>query len=199
MRNRSFQLRKKIILLFILLPVLLIAQAEKKQDVWEPVKFLLGKWEGQGEGKSGISKVWKEWHFILDGKFLHMKTKAVFEPQEKNPKGETHEDLGYFSYDGVGKQIVFRQFHVEGFIIQYVLESISDDGKTLTFAAEMIENGPPGLHLFLGSLSSSRNHARSPPDGFLTRLPDFQRNCHGNRDAYSAKNRFAVIAGSSVN
>lgn len=145
MRNRSFQLRKKIILLFILLPVLLIAQAEKKQDVWEPVKFLLGKWEGQGEGKSGISKVWKEWHFILDGKFLHMKTKAVFEPQEKNPKGETHEDLGYFSYDGVGKQIVFRQFHVEGFIIQYVLESISDDGKTLTFAAEMIENGPPGL------------------------------------------------------
>ena len=29
------------------------------------------------------------------------------------------------------------------------------------------------IHLFLGSLSSSRNHARSPPDGFLTRLPDF--------------------------
>ncbi|MCK4760390.1 MAG: hypothetical protein KAT69_10105, partial [Candidatus Aminicenantes bacterium] len=28
------------------------------------------------------------------------------------------------------------------------------------------------IHLFLGSLSSSRNHARSPPDGFLTRLPD---------------------------
>jgi len=40
------------------------------------------------------------------------------------------------------------------------------------------------IHLFLGSLSSSRNHARSPPDGLLTRLPDFQKNCHGNKDAY---------------
>jgi len=40
------------------------------------------------------------------------------------------------------------------------------------------------IHLFLGSLSSLRNHALSPPDGFLTRLPDFQRNCHGNKDAY---------------
>ncbi len=145
MRKRSFQLRKKIILLFVLMPVLLMAQAEKKQDVWEPMKFLLGKWEGQGDGKSGISKVWKEWHLILDRKFLHMKTKAVFEPQEKNPKGEIHEDLGYFSYDGARKQIVFRQFHVEGFIIQYVFESISDDGKTLAFVAEKIENGPPGL------------------------------------------------------
>jgi len=28
------------------------------------------------------------------------------------------------------------------------------------------------IHLFLGSLSSSRNHARSPPDDFLFSLPD---------------------------
>ncbi|MGD2295839.1 MAG: hypothetical protein PVF22_08380 [Candidatus Aminicenantes bacterium] len=136
---------KKIILLFVLIPVLLMAQVEKKQDVWEPMKFLLGEWEGQGDGKSGISEVWKEWHFVLNGQFLQMKTKAVFKPQEKNPKGEIHEDLGYFSYDGARQQIVFRQFHVEGFIIQYVLENVSDDGRTLTFMAEKIENGPPGL------------------------------------------------------
>ncbi len=28
------------------------------------------------------------------------------------------------------------------------------------------------IRLFLGSLSSSRNHARSPPDDFLISLPD---------------------------
>jgi hypothetical protein len=28
------------------------------------------------------------------------------------------------------------------------------------------------ISLFLGSLSSSRNHARSPPDDFLISLPD---------------------------
>lgn len=122
-----------------------MAQEEKKQDVWEPVKFLVGKWGGKGDGKSGVSKVWKDWQFVLNGKFLNMKTKALFEPQELNPKGETHEDIGYFSYDGERKRILFRQFHIEGFMIQYVLESISDDGKILTFLSEQIENGPPGL------------------------------------------------------
>lgn len=138
-------MRKNIILLLVLFPALLVAQVEKEQDVWEPVKFLIGEWEGRGEGKSGVSKVWKDWQFALNGKFLQMKTRAVFAPQEKNPKGETHEDLGYFSYDGARKTIVFRQFHVEGFIIQYVIESISSDGQTVIFASEQIENGPPGL------------------------------------------------------
>ncbi|NQT79765.1 MAG: polyamine aminopropyltransferase [Candidatus Aminicenantes bacterium] len=31
---------------------------------------------------------------------------------------------------------------------------------------------------------STYSSAHSPPDGFLTRLPDIQRNCHGNKDAY---------------
>lgn len=74
-----------------------------------------------------------------------MKTKAVFEPQEKNPKGEVHEDWGLFSYDQSRKKFVFRQFHVEGFINQYALEEISNKGKTLVFKSEHIENGPPGL------------------------------------------------------
>ncbi len=138
-------MRNKMVLFLVLFPALLVAQAEKKQDVWEPVRFLIGEWEGRGEGKSGISKVWKDWQFALNGKFLQMKTKAVFAPQEQNPKGETHEDLGYFSYDGARKTIVFRQFHVEGFIIQYVIESTSSDSQTVTFASEQIENGPPGL------------------------------------------------------
>jgi hypothetical protein len=39
---------------------------------------------------------------------------------------------------------VFRQFHSEGFVNQYVLESISPDGKTITFVTESIENIPVG-------------------------------------------------------
>jgi len=34
--------------------------------------------------------------------------------------------------------------HVEGFITQYVLEDITEEGK-LVFATEQIENAPPGL------------------------------------------------------
>jgi hypothetical protein len=32
--------------------------------------------------------------------------------------------------------------------------------------------------------------ARSPPDGLLTSLPDFQRNYHGNKDAYFSYKEF---------
>jgi len=39
---------------------------------------------------------------------------------------------------------VLRQFHVEGFVNQYVHESTSEDGKRLTFVTEAIENIPPG-------------------------------------------------------
>jgi hypothetical protein len=137
-------MRKKILVMAVVLPVLLVAQTEKKQDVWEPMKFLVGVWEGKGEGKSGISAVSHDFEFIMKGRYLHMRTKATFEPQEKNPKGEVHEDWGFFSHDRSRKKIVFRQFHVEGFITQYVLEDISEQGK-LVFATEQIENAPPGL------------------------------------------------------
>ncbi len=138
-------MRKKRLLIIVLLPALLMAQTEKKQDVWEPFKFFVGKWEGKGEGKSGVSKVMKDFQFVLKNKFLQLRTKAVFEPQEKNLKGEVHEDWGFFSYDQSRKKIVFRQFHVEGFTIQYVLEEISNEGKTIVFKSEQIENGPPKL------------------------------------------------------
>jgi len=76
---------------------------------------------------------------------LKVTNKSIFEPQEKNPKGEIHEDFGFFSFDTIRKKFVFRQFHGEGFVNQYVLDSISDDKKTLTFVSELIENAPPGL------------------------------------------------------
>lgn len=137
-------MRKKLFLIAVLLPALVMAQADKKKDIWAPFKFFVGEWEGKGEGKSGISKVEKNFQFIMNGQYLHLKTRAIFEPQEKNPEGEVHEDWGFFSYDRSRKKFVFRQFHVEGFINQYVLESISDEGKTLVFDSEQFENVSPG-------------------------------------------------------
>ena len=58
--------------------------------------------------------------------------------------GEVHEDIGYLSYDGSRKIFILRQFHKEGFVNQYRLDSISPDKKTLVFITEAIENIPPG-------------------------------------------------------
>ncbi len=100
-----------------------------------------GKWIDE---KPGISKVVQEYEFIFNGKYLQMRTRAVFEPTEKKPKGEVHEDLGIFSYDQAKKTFVFRQFHVEGFVIEYILEKRNEGTNELIFVSEMIENAPPG-------------------------------------------------------
>lgn len=135
---------KKIIFFFSMILVMLLVLQAQENDVWQPLRFLEGKWEGQGDGMSGTSVVNQEYRFILKGKFLEMRTKAVFEPQEKNPEGEIHEDFGVFSYDQNRKLFVLRSFYVEGFVNQYILEGNSEDGMTFTFISEMIENAPAG-------------------------------------------------------
>lgn len=47
------------------------------------------------------------------------------------------------SFDKSRKKFVFRQFHVEGFVNQYVMTST--DVKTIVFASESIENIPAGF------------------------------------------------------
>jgi len=135
------KMNKKFLVLVIVLPILIAAQTDQKKDVWEPLKFLEGTWEG---GEPGVSKVTQVYRFVLNRKFLEMNTKSVFEPSAERPEGEIHEDFGIFSYDQFRKTFVLRGFYVEGFVNQYVLEDISEDGKTFIFLTEHVENAPSG-------------------------------------------------------
>ena len=49
------------------------------------------------------------------------------------------------SYDKAAKKLVLRQFHVEGFVNHYVLDSVSGDGRTIIFVTAAIENIAPGF------------------------------------------------------
>jgi hypothetical protein len=135
---------RKILLLIICIPLLGWAQDNRKENVWSPFMFFLGTWKGTGKGEPGVSELEREYQLILGGKYIQVKHKSVYAPQEKNPKGETHEDLGVFSFDRGRKQYIIRQFHVEGFVNQYRLESVTDDGKEMKFISEAIENIPAG-------------------------------------------------------
>jgi hypothetical protein len=119
-------------------------QTTSASNTWEPLKFFVGKWEGTGKGKPGTSKIEREYQFVLNGKYLNVQSRSVYDPQPNNPKGETHEEWGMISFDKSRKQFVFRQFHVEGFVNQYVTTSVSTDGKTIVFTSEGIENIPAG-------------------------------------------------------
>lgn len=110
----------------------------------ELLKFLAGRWEGTTQGEPGRGQGERQYEFVLGSKFLRATNRTVYPPQEKNPKGEVHEDLGIYSYDGQKKKLVFRQFHVEGFVNEYVEQSVSADGKTVVLVTERIENIPEG-------------------------------------------------------
>ena len=120
------------------------AQATQQPDAWEPLKYFVGSWGGMAKGQPGNGKVEREYQFVLNGKYLQAKNKSTYPPQEKNPKGEVHEDWGLFSYDRGRKQFILRQFHVEGFVNQYALDRAASNDKTLVFVTESIENIPAG-------------------------------------------------------
>jgi hypothetical protein len=132
-------------LTFVAAPAVSGQESSAPADPWSPFRFFVGTWEGQGEGSPGTGKGVQTFEFILRGTFLHVRNKAVFDPQDKNPKGEVHEDWGVFSFDKSRKTFVLRQFHVEGFVNQYVLENEPADGKTFIFVSEAIENIPAGF------------------------------------------------------
>jgi hypothetical protein len=142
--HQGDKLMRKVLLLLILVPVLGLAQENQKEKTWSPFRFFIGTWKGTGKGQPGVSQLERQYKFILGDKYIQVNHKSVYAPQEKNPKGETHEDLGFFSYDRSRKQHIFRQFHTEGFVNQYRLESLSTDGKVMVFLSEGIENIPAG-------------------------------------------------------
>jgi hypothetical protein len=81
---------------------------------------------------------------VLKKRYIEVKNRSTYPPSDKNPGGEVHEDYGYISYDRMRHTFVLRQFHIEGFVNQYRADSLSEDGKTIVFVSESIENIPAG-------------------------------------------------------
>jgi hypothetical protein len=111
---------------------------------WEVFRFFLGRWSGTGSGKPGESQVEREYRLVLNDQFIQITDRSVYEPQERNPSGEVHEEIGYISYDRSRDKFVLREFHVEGYVNQYISEARGADAKRLVFRTEAIENIPAG-------------------------------------------------------
>lgn len=116
------------------------SEAPVKTDPWLPVRALLGSWEGDATGEPGTGKSERTYRLTLSDRFVQVDNRSTYPPQEKNPKGEVHEDVGFLSYDKAAQRLVLRQFHGEGFVSHYVLDSVSADGRTLVFTTIAIEN-----------------------------------------------------------
>jgi hypothetical protein len=69
------------------------AQTTEANDPFHNVAWLIGRWEGTSEGKAGSGTVERTYDRILGGRFIRVQNRSTYPPQEKNPKGEVHEDL----------------------------------------------------------------------------------------------------------
>lgn len=130
--------------LLLLLCAVITVAAAAHSDPWAPVRIFEGKWQGTITGKPGTQFSKREYRFELNGKFLSQRDHSVYQPKPGVARRETRDDFGFFSYDMNQEKIVWRQFHSEGFVNEYVLDSVSKDGKSFAFVTVRIENLPPG-------------------------------------------------------
>lgn len=105
------------------------------------LQFLLGDWEGDESGEAGSGRGERSYRPRFD-RFIETRTRTVYPPQEVNPSGEVHEELGFFSYDVEAGEVVLRELHTEGFVITYTL---AENETELVFVSREFENGPPGM------------------------------------------------------
>jgi hypothetical protein len=136
-------MRRLVLVFLVVLPFFVQSQEVQKPSHWDSLKFFVGRWQGATDGEPGKGTGERNYEFLLDDQFLQLKNRTIYPPQEKNPKGEIHEDIAYYSYDKNQKRFVLRQFHKEGFVNEYVQQE-GTDGKTLVFLTNRIENIPDG-------------------------------------------------------
>jgi hypothetical protein len=151
MKNgRTFATLGRLVLVCTVLAAVAGAQSTapssppEKADPWKPVRLLVGTWQGDATGEPGTGKSEREYRFTLKDRYIQIASKSTYPPQDENPRGEVHEDVGFISYDKIAQRLVLRQFHIEGFVNHYVLDSISADGRTVVLVTAAIENLPAG-------------------------------------------------------
>jgi hypothetical protein len=140
----STRARRFVSLLFFSPILFCSAPGPTEADVWRPLRPFLGTWEGEVHGEPGTGKAERSYAFRLHDRFIEITNKSVYPPQEKNPKGEIHEDIGFVSYDARATKFMLRQFHAEGFVNQFALETLDEQQHTLVFVSTAIENIAPG-------------------------------------------------------
>jgi len=131
--------------LFLLIFAVLLSVATQAQTGMERFSTLVGSWEGNGEGfGNSKSKITAEYTWLMNKQYIEMKHHSEFEPTEENAEGEVHEDLGILSFDQDRNAAVFRQYHIEGYFTEYILNDSISTPEVLVFETTRIENFVPG-------------------------------------------------------
>jgi len=131
---------RSTLLVLLLWSCPLLSAQESAVDRWQPIRFMVGTWDGASSGSPGEGTVVRSYTFVLKDQFIEERNTSTYPPQEKNKQGEVHEHRGFFSFDKQRKVLMLRQFHQESFVINYVFKFAESTPKKLVFASESFEN-----------------------------------------------------------
>jgi hypothetical protein len=147
--------------------------AAPEDDAWEPFRFLVGDWTGEGGGEPGKGSGQFSFAWDLGGKVLVRRNRADF-PAAGGRPAFTHEDLMVVYRADRGNPSKAIYFDNEGHVINYAI-AFSDDKRTLTF----LSDAAPAAPRFRLTYTKGEEHSMGikfeiappgKPDGFKTYL-----------------------------
>ena len=142
----------RIIVVLLFLPQLLWSQELESWNVWQPLEYFLGEWQGQSLGEAGKGVGQRTYQFVMESSFLYHRNTIEFEPQGDNTAGKVHEDIAFFNYDKQRQIIIAHRFCLEGIYHKFVLDSVGSNNLNLVFVSEYSENTLPGSCMRLSYL-----------------------------------------------
>ena len=148
------------------LPASLLAQPPAADNL-APLAPLIGRWTGTSEGQPGKGTVERDYERALGSRFIRVRNRSTYPPQEKNPKGEIHEDEGFFSFDRARQRMLFRHFHIEGLVSTYVQDLDAKPGARSRPKRSRTSRpaGAPARPTSFTTPTTSRRSSSSPSRG----------------------------------
>src|SRR5512133_1400956 len=113
-------MRSSALILLLCAPLLAQAPAPKA-DFFEPVRFLIGDWVGEGDGKPGSSSGAASFRFELEGKAMVRRSHADYPAANGRPAAH-HEDL--MTVFAEGGQLKAFYMDNEGHVIRYLAATV---------------------------------------------------------------------------
>jgi hypothetical protein len=118
------------------------AQTPPQPDPLAALRVFVGRWQGETSGKPGTGTTQREFRFELNDHFLWQQDRSVYQTGNTKSPQLIHEDRGYFHYDANQHKLLWTQFHSEGLVNEYALDSSTPDH--FEFVTTRIE-GMPGF------------------------------------------------------
>jgi len=131
-------MRTRIIFLFLSLVISINLSAQQNTDVWSKWKFLIGTWEGEGNGQPGKGSGNFSFQKDLDGKILIRKNHSEY-PATADKPATVHDDLLIIYPDTSGNPTKAIYFDNESHVINYI---ISYPDSSIVFTSAISADSP---------------------------------------------------------